>query len=342
MRLKPSKFISLVLIPLLISACVAPTYEIHPDEVSRILKAEPAERGAQILVAQETEESVEERHTVTVWHPYGHHHHGYASPPPRRFRRGFGPQTSEDQTKDKIADEKEAAFVLVVIGLFVTFALIGTEGSRFQGEVTVDPNHPVHILGNDGSYAWNYLASLKEEDLQPGDRLIIAEDEGKGFTFHDRLPLDREGFVWRMELGTSQNNLPNNQNVMGPAARMNLGYFGNQTLGFGFMLNFMGGSDGPAEFFTTQYGLELQAMPFNAGGLHLGLYGWGGFAYNVASGGRLETFENHSPAAGGGLLLEWDLNTTLALNFRAGGSWESHGDSLEYRGMTTLFGVSVY
>jgi len=342
MRLSISKPLCLLLIPLLISGCVAQTYEIHPDEVSRILEADPAKRGEMIQVHQETSESVVEREPVGVWHPYHHHHHGHFAPPPRRFRRGFGPQSQDAQTKEKIADEKEAAILFVIIAIGITMAAVGTEGSRFQGFVSVDPNQPVHIVGDDGSYAWNYLASLKTEDLQPGDRLIIAEDEGEGFTFHERLPLDREGFVWRLELGSVQNILPTNETVMGPAARMFLGYFPSQTVGLGFMTQFMGGTDGDADFFNTRYGLELQAMPFNAGSVHLGLYGWGGFAYNLSSGGRLKTFENHSSAAGAGLMLEWDLNTTLGLTLRAGGSWESQGESFDYRGITTMFGVSVY
>ena len=341
MLLKYSKLTTIMLIPLFMTACLSSTYEIHQQEISRILKTEPTDRGTHILVSQETEDSVEKRNTVTVWQPYHHHHyHGHTSPP-RRFIRRHG-LSVEAQTKEQAKDDQEAAIVLIAIGLFVTFALIGTEGSRFQGEVSVDPNHPVHILGRDGSYAWNYLASLQPQDLQPGDRLFIADNEGKGFVFHNRLPLDREGFNWRMELGTAQNNLPNDQNVMGAAARMTLGYYPSQTVGVGFMLNFMGGSDGDADFYNTRYGLELQAMPFNTGALHAGVYGWGGFAYNVAAGGRLETYESHSPAFGGGLLLEWDINTTLGINLRAGSVLENRGGSYQHSGITTLLGVSIY
>jgi hypothetical protein len=328
-----------LLIPAILSACLPQTYEIHPDEITRLINTEPAKRGESIAVAQETSDSIKSHHgpKSTVFVVHNNHHHA----PPRR-----GPIHSSSTSKEKaeIDDSKDAAVVLVVIAIAVTIMAVNIEGSRFQGLISVDSEQPIHMLGRDGSYAWNYLSALNAGDLRPGDRFIIAEDDGEGFTFLERFPLDRAGLLWRLELGGAQNNFSPGKEVMGMAARMLLGGYTSQTFGLGFMMNFSGGEQTGTDFYNFQYGLEFQAMPYNTGALHYGAYGWGGFAYNHAVGGGIDLIDSHGLAAGAGLLLEWDVNTNLGVTMRAGGSWEKHGtgSAIDYRGMNGMIGVSIY
>jgi hypothetical protein len=341
MRFPYSHLLIALLIPAMLTACLPQTYEIHPDEISRLIKTDPVKRGESIAVAQETSDSIKSHHgprssVVVVHQGHGHHH-----APPRRAPAG---SSSTSREKAEIEDSKEGAVVLVVLAIALTIMAVNIEGSRFQGLIAVDSEHPIHMLGRDGSYAWNYLSALSKEDVRPGDRFIIAEDDGEGFTFLERFPLDREGLLWRLELGGAQNNFSPGKEVMGMAARMFLGGYISQTFGLGFMMNFSGGNETDTDFYNFQYGLEFQAMPYNLGALHFGGYGWAGFAYNHAAGGNINNLESHGLASGAGLLLEWDVNTNLGITMRAGGSWEKHGpnSSIGYRGMNGMIGVSIY
>jgi hypothetical protein len=72
--------------------------------------------------------------------------------------------------------------------------------------------------------------------------------------------------------------------------------------------------------------LEAQAFPLRLGRLHLGLFGSGGMALGAGP----ELAPTSGPAMGGGLLVEIDLATRLALTLRGGvttaqlaGAWSS-------------------
>ncbi len=261
--------------------------------------------------------------------------------PPPIARGDVTSGRSTAQVLQGISGDKDAAILLVALAAVGTVALAATEGSRYDGWVTVDPNHPVHLIHRDGTTETLPLAQLEASDLRGAPEAVIRLDEGRGAYIEGRAPLSRQGFTWKMEGGALEVPLAEGVSGIGPAATMQLGYFPTQYLGLLATLSLTGGSEHGGEYFASRYGVEAQLLPLRLARLHFGLYGWLGPAFTEAAGGLLPTIERSTLATGGGLLAEIDVTTRLAVSLRVGAMAEPGEDLLD-GAMQASLGLAVY
>ena len=242
-----------------------------------------------------------------------------------------------------VGGQKELAVLAVAAAGIVTVGLVATEGSRYDGWINVHPDTLVHVEGRGGRVLSVPLSALSADDIADARRAVIVNVNGEEVEFEGRAPLDREGFTWRMELGTMQLAAPQLEGALFPSAWMAAGVFPTQELGILGFAALAGGTHEGGDVFGTRYGLEVQAIPIDLGRLHLGAYGVAGLAYEEMEGGPLESEIGQVWMYGGGLLGELDLTTRLGLTLRAGATWADRGDegALEPAFMMSA-GVSVY
>jgi hypothetical protein len=230
------------------------------------------------------------------------------------------------------------AVVLVVTALFATVALVGSEGSRFDGYLQMAPDQPIHLKDARGAERVVPLAMLSGADVALTSEAKVMDDEGPGVRRLDERPLDRTGGTFKLDLGASSFNFGGSQ-IVGPASQIQAGLFVNPYLGFLVDVGLSGGEDccGGGIISRHSLGLEAQFFPLNAGRLHLGGFGGGGAA--IAGGGSAMTLTG--PVAGGGALMEIDVSPRMALTFRGGANAAKLDNGWSSAGTLTA-GVAIY
>ena len=170
------------------------------------------------------------------------------------------------------------------------------------------------------------------------------DDEGYGLKRLDHAPLDRKGAVFRFELGAGAFTV-GDAHASGVSSHIQVGGFFTHSVGVLFDLGLAGGTLDPCcagalapggTLTRHSLGLEVDALPLAAGPLHLGAFAGGGLAI-AGAGGSYET----GPMASGGLLLELDLTSHLALALRGGASWAWLPNDSSSAG-TVTGGLSIY
>lgn len=241
-----------------------------------------------------------------------------------------------------IKDGKALAVAVVALAAVGTAALIVTEGLRYDGWLEVAPHHPIHLIDG-GDQKTVHLGDLKPGDIGPDTRAVIRRGEGIGATEAGRAPLDRQGFAWRMELGSMQVLTPDGADPSTFQGTMQLGYFPHQTFGLAGTLSLGWGMHGRNDLLAARYGVEAQYLPLQLGRFHLGAYAMGGWAYNARDNGDLIAGESARLMVGGGVLSEIDLATRLALSMRVGTNWRTwHRAGFDRPALVASMGFAIY
>jgi hypothetical protein len=230
------------------------------------------------------------------------------------------------------------AVVLVAVALVATVGLVAGEGTHFDGYVQMAPDQPLHLRDPGGHTTEVPLGALTVEEAALTSEAKVMDDEGGGLWRLDEVPLDRRGFAFRFEMGTSSFNYGTTQ-LMGPAAHIQLGGFATRRVGFMFDIGLSGASDDCCLGTVTRHSLalELDALPLVAGRFHAGVFAKGGVAISGPSG-----FYETGPLGGGGALVELDLTPHMALALHAGVSTARLDTSGWSTAGTVTGGLTIY
>jgi hypothetical protein len=231
------------------------------------------------------------------------------------------------------------AIVLVAAAVMAAAGLAVTEGLRYDGFVQIHPEQALHLKEHGGTERTLPLAMLTPADVAASQEAIVRDDETFGFRFAGRAPLNREGFAFKVDMG-SLSSLCACYSAAGLASNIQFGYFPHQRLGLLTTLA-LGGGKSPLNhtFQRHSANLEVQYFPFNMWRLHLGGFGHGGM--QVASD---ELGSRTGQAWGGGAILEVALTTRLALTGRIDYTAARTAPAPEAWASTSTFtaGVSIY
>lgn len=244
----------------------------------------------------------------------------------------------------RVDDAKAAAAIAVVAAVGLGVGLAVTEGLRFDGYVAVHPQHPVHLLGPNGSYRLTSLDRLEAANPQRYEEAVIVRHEGIGMWELGRAPLARRGLTYSMEFGSRSVPIGDGNLIGATTTDFAVGAFVSDHFGLllGVSLGF--GDDGGADIFSFAPRFEAQWHPIGIGFLHLGLFGaiaLEDVGVEQLVGGQAEVRTLSSPVTEGGAMLQFELTTRLAMNFRWGVSrWLlDHSGDLPQR---FTIGLSVY
>ena len=241
------------------------------------------------------------------------------------------------------------AVLAVVIAAGVAIGLIASEGTRFQGKAALAPQQTLYVDHDDGSLSEVALGRLSAADLVHASGAVVKDDEGWGLVLGRRDPLDRRGGAFGLELGASAFNLGGGHAV-GPAAEIQVGGFFRPRWGLMLDVGVSGGdlaiggaasaaaTAADANTLVTRHhvALELQAFPVSLGPFHFGLFGRAGGALAGTS-----TGVEAGPLAGGGLLVQLELTSRLALVLRGGVDTAHMNGTWSTAGVATA-GVAIY
>jgi len=244
----------------------------------------------------------------------------------------------------KVDDAKAAAALLVVGAVAIGVGLAVTEGARYDGFVDVHPDHPVHLLGENGSYRLTSLSKLHLASPQATEDAVIVRHEGIGMWERGRAPLHRTGLTYSIESGSRSVPIGDNKLTGTVAFDMLFGVFPHHMIGLVGGLSFGFGEAGLGDVFAFAPRFELQVIPLTIGWLHFG--GFGGMsAENVwvetADGATVKTRELDATAFSFGALMQVEITTRLAFTARWGLSKWSQSHDGELPGRITV-GLSVY
>jgi hypothetical protein len=237
------------------------------------------------------------------------------------------------------------AVVVVVVASVAAVCLVASEGTRFDGDAEIAPGQPVHIEHQDGSKHSVALGDLSEDDLRSVRKVSVNDDEGYGLRRLERAPLNRKGFAFKLDGGSSSFNHGPVQAV-GPAAQIQLGLFATRKFGLLVDVGVSGSSsvpegaaaplDTPITLTRHSLALEAQYFPIALGRFHPGVFAKAGGALLGSPVGV-----ERGRLLGGGALAELELTTRLALTLRAGlnaaeldSGWSTAG--------TITGGVAIY
>jgi hypothetical protein len=224
------------------------------------------------------------------------------------------------------------AATAVVAGAAVV-GLAATEGARYDGWVSLDGKHPVHLRqGKD--YRSTTLANLTAADVAWAQEAAIVPDEGPMLRL-GRAPLSRRGFVYQCDLGAGMLNDPGAPAPWGFVPNLLLGGFPIQQFGILADVALGVGEGEQGTVFNGRYGVELQGFPLAYRRAHFGLYAQVGYAHSLGGEGSWGGL-----AYGGGGLFQVDITTRLALALR-GGVTVLAGDRQQVLPEVTL-GLAVY
>lgn len=313
----------------LLSGCLSQTHVIPGQELQYLAQKDPRQRGHQVRVVQgfySTDEPPEAP-------PVGAGAHVHVSVP---VPAPGPPAPRPSKGKGSLAKAKadDGAF-WVVVAAAVAVGLAVTEGARFDGWVEVDPMHPVHLLGPDGSYTWVPLAELTPEHARWAQRAMIREGEGPWRRI-ERAPLNRQGGTYAVLLGSTEVPLAGGGRTRGFMAHIQLGAFFRPDLGALLDLGLGWGQDTLGNtIYDSRSAVELQYLPLAAGKLHAGGFGQIGLGRRLDDGAA--TGNRFGVLAGAGALLQLELTTRLAITGRAAVT--------QVHGVTTsdvTLGLSIY
>jgi hypothetical protein len=311
---------------LLGTGCLSSTYRIPHAELEHLAQTAPADRGQHVRVVQNVGDQddppaagrVDASTTIIIvgdtGPDYSGGNRGYGGGGGGRPGGGMRPGGGSGKSGKLAADDSKAWLVLAAV---VAVALAATEGARYDGWVQMHPMMPVHLFGPNGEYMVVPLAQMTPELAAWADHAVVRETEGP-WAEEGRAPLDREGFTYGLLFGTAQMPTANKDKGAGFQGHIQLGYFPLQQ--FGLQLDIGLGSrqnEQGLTVFDGRYALEADIFPVALGVLHAGLFG---------EVGKAQRIEDRTPVAGdksgnlfgGGLLLQLDLTTRLALTGRLG------------------------
>ncbi|MDX2020522.1 MAG: hypothetical protein SF187_09790 [Deltaproteobacteria bacterium] len=253
------------------------------------------------------------------------------------FRNSGGGRGS---SSNNTSDAKAVAALIVVAAAGAALGAAVTEGARFDGQAVVAPSHNVYLKRTDGGEMVQRLDALAPQDLQGIAEVQVSDAEGYGLMRVARNPLNRRGFAFKLDGGSMGTRLDGGVSSRGPGANIQLGYFFANYLGILATSALTGGTDSQSRgFFRAQIGAEAQAFLPGLGPLHLG--GYGGVASSSTEIDGAGTASGTTWGAGG--LLEIELTTRLALDFRVGGSWSKSSDrGSGADGLGVTVGVAIY
>ena len=168
--------------------------------------------------------------------------------------------------------------------------------------------------------------------------------EGIGMWELGRAPLSRRGLTNGMEFGARAVPIGGGELIGATAVDFQLGAFVNDHFGILLGAAMAFGNDGGADVFGFAPRFEAQWHPIGLGPLHLGVFG--GVALEDVG---VEKFVNNtatvlnlsSPVIEGGVLMQLEITTRLAMNFRWGVSnWlAEHSGEMPQK---FTIGMSVY
>jgi hypothetical protein len=323
-----------------LSGCLSNEYVIPPSELARIVALPPQSRGEQVRVVQEIgqrrsepgpylpppDPAVDMALDFTYGGPAGPSpaYGPGARPLPPRPRgegrgsasgwRGGGGSTGGGGGGGGGKDDLIAvAVILMALATVSVVALSATEGARYDGAAEIAPGQPIHLKDTFGNERVVPLGALSPGDLHGLGAAVVMDDEAYSLRRLGRAPLDRRGPTFKMDVGGLGTRI-GNEAVDGLAGDIAIGGFPNQKVGLVALISLGGGSDAFGRTFIRHgLGLEVETFPLALGRLHVGPFAHGGVQLIADPGQRITT----APAGGGGLMLELDLTTRLALYARA-------------------------
>lgn len=331
---------------LVAGGCVSDSYAISKGELARLARMAPAERGGSVRVDQEiqgtdtapTDGVGVETQIIFVPNinigvgdarPRGSWHGGAVA-----GGRSSGGSHGGGGRSGGAGDGKAEAIAILVAAVAILFVAAGVEGSRFDGQVQLHPMHPVHLIGPDESDLVVPLAWIDPNMAAWADHAVVRSAEGPWRPL-SRAPLERH-WTYGVYLGEGSFSSVDGTKRVGPASTIQAGYFPDPHYGvlasvfFGWRNN-----ETNANLFESRYTAEVQALPLDAGILHLGAYGGVGAAARFEDG--LAGGNASGLALTGGAMLQLELHTRLALTARLGVA-AAHGEVMQ----DVLFGLSVY
>ena len=342
-----------------VMGCLTTSHRIPNQELYALAQKDPATRGQAVRVVQnmggQEAPDVYAGGRVTnntvffvnspVWvggtpRYYAYDRYGYGN---RRGGLGnpgapVGPATLGKRTGGVAKSEKDEAVILLVLAGIAAGGLALTEGLRYDGWLSVNPMHPVHLYGRGGEYTWMPLADITPQVAAWTRRAYVRSDEGPVLKL-GRAPLNRRGFNYNFYLGAGEVALIQGGSKEGFQSHIELGFFPTQNfgilwdLGFGWTQQIEDGIEDDIVF-EKRSGLNLQYFPLAVGKLHGGLYG------TVGGTTRADDFFgsiNSDIYLGGGALLQLELTTRMALTGRLGITNAYNENLSEF-----LLGISIY
>jgi hypothetical protein len=327
---------SVAAVAVLLGGCLTNTYKISNRELQRLAATPPEVRAEQVRVVQEFEgESPPSQPAVTgetqvifvprtvivVGDGRHHHHHG---------GRGGGGKLGGGGGSGGGGDGKGAIIALVALAVGGGIVLAATEGQRFDGWVKVHPMHPVHVWG-----PWGYgvipLAQLDQGTAATATKAVLRDVEGPWLRLQ-RAPLDRQGFTYSVLGGAGEIDGPDGRGL-GPQFHVQLGYYPVHQFGIQLAWTPAWRDDAMGDtIFDIRVGLELDLLPLDAGKLHGGGYGNLSLGWRTTSQGTEE-----AGFTGGGVKLQYELTTRLALTGRFGVT-----RAYDEMARDATFGISIY
>ena len=229
---------------------------------------------------------------------------------------------------------------LIIVALLATIGMVATEGARYDGSVAMYPWQPIHLKDASGQEREVPLAQITPADAAAASKAVVMDDEGWGLMRLGRRPLDRKGFAFKMDVGMMHSSCTSCLSADGFGVDVQLGYFPHSMVGVLGTWAFSGGSDSDLRsYYRHNLAVEVQAFPIALYRLHLGGFGHAGVQY---ADDALAPARNGA-AFGGGLLVEIDLTSRLALSLR-GDYTSAHVSPTRGWAGTEMFtaGVSIY
>lgn len=351
------------------TGCLSPHYTVRREELERIASAPPAERATirakqrilfspspesltpetMLRSAAEAEEVLKmSAAAVSIARDAARQADEAVKKdePPKEEKKDEPKDEKKEEEKKKNEKKDDSAALVVVLvvigGVFIGAGLAASEGSRFDGRFALAPEHPIHLRGGSGEIGWVPVSKLEPPMLADVTEGVVSDEDGT-LTRLERAPLDRRGFTYGVEIGAGGMNTIARDLRVGFAGRMGIGFFPTQAFGVLAGVNLQTGPKGDqATAIDVRPHLELQVLPLRGGGWHGGVYGEAGRSFGSE---RLASGEQRSSASwalGGGLLVQRELTTLLALVLRGGVvALPDPGPATQWAPLLTL-GIAVY
>lgn len=312
--MRRSRMKLLALVAVFASGCLGPLYRVDQQELHRLSRLPPDRRAEKVRVVQQF--GNRERPpsgggggghvgvgvgVMVVGGGGGGGHHHHPSNPPR-----------------PIASKQSGGAALMILAAGTAVGLAFSEGARWDGWARVHPEQPLHLYGRDGGHLYVPLAALTPDHAAWAEEAIVASDEGPYFQQTRRAPLDRTGFTYGVDLGAG--------GVATAARNAPIGFLGHMQFGgfpwneFGILgtigLGWADDAEGDA-LFNTRIALELHYYPIAFGFARPGIFAMAGDLFHdedTPDGPE----QGHRFLAGGGMLLQIEVTTRLALTLRGG------------------------
>jgi hypothetical protein len=324
------------------AGCLANTHKISKGELQRLSQTPPERRGDAVRTLQELGNGsnpppaghVESNTHVSVGvivfdsggRPASDHHHSGGG------GGGSGGGGSGGHGSGIANAKSEDAKALFVLAAIVAIGAAFTEGARYDGWTRVHPMHPVHLWGP-GGYTVIPLAHIDPETAAWADEAVIRETEGPWAPL-GRAPFDRTGFAFNVFGGTANVPGSDDTDATGFAFHIGFGYFWSHQMGL--LLDYgaaMRDMTPTQSIFDSQWSLELDFAPVDAGPFHAGVFGAIGLGTRYEDGydgGKRDYLMVH-----GGALVQLSLTTRLALTGR-------FGIKADEAVKEATFGLSIY